>query len=431
MLYRSTNGKAPKVGFLDTLMRGIAPDGGLYMPDGFPIGLEIDGGSFPDRAGQLLWNFVPRNGLNRICCEAFNFPVPLVQLSENLFVLELFHGPTLSFKDFGARFMAQAITGWGCIAEGDKLNIVVATSGDTGSAVANAFHQVPGVNVFVLYPKGRITELQEKQMATLGGNVFALKVDGDFDDCHRVAKEVLNEGITKGRKKLKLSSANSINPGRLLPQMSYYLEAKHQLRWKYGRDEDSVFVVPSGNFGNLTAGLFAGKMGVKAKKMVAAVNLNSRVPEYLEIGRLPEAGTIPTVSNSMDVGRPSNWARVIDFFHCCLPDMNDAITAMMVNGHDTLMAITNTHKKFKYIIDPHTAVGMRAAEEIMTKGFDKDPIIVLSTAHPAKFRESVEPAIGEKVELPERLAAVLEKKNLSIEIEPDKKVLTKIIKAAQ
>ncbi len=428
MKYYSTEHESPRVRFSEALMRGLAPDGGLYMPDSFPVGLEIDGGNFADRACQLLGSFVPRRGLDRLCADAFNFPVPLRRLSENLFVLELFHGPTLSFKDFGARFMARAISGYA--EKGGKLNIIVATSGDTGSAVASAFFGVPGVNVFVLYPKGRVTELQEKQMATLGGNVFALRVNGDFDDCHRMAEDTLKDAVL--RERLRLSSANSINIGRLLPQMSYYLEAKEKLRWKYGRAERPIFVVPSGNFGNLTAGLFVHRMGsLPAELFVAAVNINSQIPEYLATGHLGSTKTIPTLSSAMDVGRPKNWARIVELFGGDRSRINNAIKAVMVNGHDTEMTMRSIYENFGYIVDPHTAVGLHAAAEIAKRGFSRTPIVVLSTAHPAKFRESVERVIREPVEIPERLVAVMAKDNLSIGIEPVKEVLVKIIKAAQ
>lgn len=430
MKYYSTKRKSPKVKFGEALERGIAPDGGLYMPDNFPVGLKIEGGNFADRASQLLRSFMPHHGLDKLCVDAFNFPVPLRRLSENLFVLELFHGPTLSFKDFGARFMARAMALWVSSGDDRKLNVIVATSGDTGSAVANAFFGVPGTNVFVLYPKGRVTDLQEKQMATLRGNIFALEVDGDFDDCQRIAKEALNDAAL--RRQFRLSSANSINPGRLLPQMPYYLEAAEKLRWKYGRAERPIFVVPSGNFGNLTAGLFAHRTGsLPVKFFVAAVNLNSRVPEYLATGTFGSVKTIPTLSNAMDVGLPSNLARIVDLFGGDRSQMNEAIKAVMVNGHNTEEAISETYKNFDYVIDPHTAVGMRAAAEIAKLRFFETPIIVLSTAHPAKFRESVEKVIGAPVEIPERLAAVAGKEKLSIGIEAKKDVLVKIIKAAQ
>lgn len=429
MLYRSTERKAEKVDFHTALKRGNAPDGGLYVPDWFSIGLQIDGESFPDRAGQLLWNFVPRNGLNKLCHEVFNFPVPLRKLSDNLFVLELFHGPTLSFKDFGARFMASSIVNGCCVLGGRKLNIVVATSGDTGSAVANSFYGVPGVNVFVLYPKGRISALQEKQMTTLGDNIFALAVSGDFDDCSRITNEVLDDPDL--RDKFSISSANSINIGRLLPQMTYYWEAQHQLRLKYGRSEKPIFVVPSGNFGNLTAGLYARKMGVHSELMVAAVNTNSRIPEYLATGKLRTSKTAPTLSSAMDVDRPRNWDRVVDFFDGDRIKLNCALRAVTVSDYDTKAAIFAAHERFGYVADPHTAVGLFAADGVAKSGFSKTPIIVLSTAHPAKFPEIVEGVIRQPVSIPESLVDVSKMKNLSIGIESDKNVLVKFIKAAQ
>lgn len=428
MLYRSTEGGPLRVPFFNALLDGLAPDKGLYMPDNFPVSLEIDGETFPDRACQLLWNFVPRNGLSRLCHEVFNFPVPLKQIGDNLFISELFHGPTLSFKDFGARFMARAMA----VANGGSgkvVNIVVATSGDTGSAVASAFHNVPWFRVFVLYPKGRVTDFQEKQMTTLGGNVSALEVAGDFDDCQRIAKELL--GDRELSKELNLSSANSINIGRLLPQMTYYLEATHQLRCKYGRKERPIVVVPSGNFGNLTAGMFARKMGVPIEFFVAAVNINSAIPDYLATGKLHAPETTPTISNAMDVGNPSNWRRIVDLYGGDRAKILNILKAITADDNETKEAMFRCHDQCGYIADPHTSVGLYAADRVAKMGFSKTPIIVLSTAHPAKFRETVEGVLRVPVPLPPVLAEVMKKEKLSVKVAPNKEEVVKRIKAAQ
>ncbi len=426
MKYYSTGGEAPKVSFRRALLNGLAPDGGLYMPEDLPA-REIDGLSFPERAAQALAGFVPSRGLLKICHSAFDFQVPLRELSNNLFVLELFHGPTLSFKDFGARFMARQMSV--ALKQGQRLNIIVATSGDTGSAVASGFYGVPGVNVFVLYPKGRVTELQERQMTTLGGNIHALEIRGDFDDCQRVAKELLGDVRLRGE--LSLSSANSINIGRLLPQMSYYFEAAEKLRWKYGRSEKPIIVVPSGNFGNLTAGFFAKKIGLPSELMVAAVNVNSGIPGYLATKSLVVSKTVPTLSNAMDVGNPSNWGRIVDHFGGDPAKIANSLKAIAVTDRETEATIFSIHEKYGYFVDPHTAVGLRAAEEIAKRGFSRTPIVVLSTAHPAKFRETVERVTRRTLEIPDRLAAVLGRSKHKISVTPKAEEVARIIKATQ
>lgn len=429
MLYRSTELRSPKVGFLEALMNGLAPDGGLYMPESLPPEITgIASYDFPDDAAAILDGFVPEENLLNICHEVFSFPVPLKKIADNLFVLELFHGPTLSFKDFGARFMAREMAAANR-SSGKVLNIIVATSGDTGSAVASAFHNVPGIKVFILYPSGRVTDLQEKQMATLGGNVSALEVAGDFDDCQRIAKEILND--PKLRRNFLLSSANSINIGRLLPQMTYYFWAHKLLQQEHHVLRRPIFVVPSGNFGNLTAGLFARKMGLPSELFVAAVNSNSAVPEYLATGNLSEKKTAPTLSNAMDVGNPSNWARIMDLYEYDRAKLQTVLRVVSVTDKETRQTIFRTHDRYGYVADPHTAVGLRAAEKLKQQGFAKTPIIVLSTAHPAKFRETVEDILRVSVEIPQRLAEVANKDKQSIPVEPSKEAVVKIIKTAR
>jgi len=368
--------------------------------------------------------------------------VPLVKLDENLYILELFHGPTLSFKDFGARFMARAMSYYASnsehrISNRKGLNIIVATSGDTGGAVASGFYGLSNIKVFVLYPSRRVSELQEKQIATLGKNVVALEVKGDFDDCQRLAKAVLAD--PKLRSKINLSSANSINIGRLLPQMFYYFLGHAQylgLRKSYGLAKSldrPVFVVPSGNFGNLTAGLFAERVGLPIGKFIAAVNTNSGVPEYLRSGKLKVKKTRPTLSSAMDVGNPSNWARIMDLYGGRRDAIKGDIDAIAVSDAETKKTIRDIYKKFGYIIDPHTAVGVAAALRTKISG----PKIVLATAYPAKFKEVVESAIGKKIPLPPQLARragfefcspkIQKKKKQSIVIEPKKEELHKIL----
>lgn len=417
MKFYSTNKKSKPVDFKIALLRGLAEDGGLFMPEKF-------GKFFLLNFSEILGKFIdiPRQQLNKIIRDSFNpdafkvgagFPAPLVRLNANLYILELFNGPTLSFKDFGARFMARAMNYY-LKKSRQTLNIIVATSGDTGSAVASGFYGLSNIKVFVLYPSKRISELQEKQIATFGKNIVALEVKGDFDDCQRLAKQALNDESL--RAKMNLSSANSINVGRLLPQMFYYFSGYRQFQTLYPKPYtlNPIFVVPSGNFGNLTAGFFAKKSGLPVQKFIAAVNINSGVPEYLKTGHLPERKTKMTYSNAMDVGTPSNWARILDLYGK-LEKLNHDLKAITVSESETVKTIRQIYKKYEYVLDPHTAVGVAAA----LKSKSKEPKIVLATAHPAKFKEIVEKAIGVKLVLPKALARIAKKPKKSILIGTD------------
>lgn len=461
MRFYSTNKKSPSTDFKDALLSGLASDGGLFMPEEFPalskaFFANLDKYSFNDIALAVLRNFItdiPERDLKKIIADAYspraftaseNSPAPLVKLDKNLFILELFHGPTLSFKDFGARFMARMMNYY-LTREKKNLNIIVATSGDTGSAVAHGFYGLSNIKVFVLYPKGRVTILQEKQMATLGKNIIVLEVKGDFDDCQALAKTAL--GDNELRQKINLSSANSINIGRLLPQMLYYFWAYGQLQKnlmtptsilpRKKREEKGggcTFIVPSGNFGNLTAGMFAHRLGLPVDKFIAAVNINSGVPEFLRTGVLPEHTTEQTISNAMDVGYPSNFARILDLYNYVellsdrtitrhtiklksrIPELlNKDLKSLMITDKETKKTINKIYKKYNYIADPHTAVGIAAAEKISSRprSSSRSPFIVLSTAHPAKFRETVEEAIGKPIKLPPALRACVGKKKNS------------------
>ena len=428
MKFYSTNKQSKPVDFKTALLRGLADDGGRFMPEKF-------GRFLPSNFSEILGKFIdiPRRQLNKIIQDSFNFPVPLVRLSENLYILELFHGPTFSFKDFGARFMARTMNYY-LQKSRQTLNIIVATSGDTGSAVASGFYGLSNIKVFVLYPSKRISELQEKQIATFDKNITALEVKGDFDDCQRLAKQAL--GDNKLREKNNFSSANSINIGRLLPQMFYYFSGYQQLQILYPKPHtpNPVFIVPSGNFGNLTAGFFAKKLGLRVKKFIAAVNINSGVPQYLKNGRLPVKKTKMTFSNAMDVGNPSNWARVLDLYGISTRNINanDAkfkklkqdLEAIAVSEVETAKTIRTIYKKYGYILDPHTAVGVAVA--IKSKN-SQSPKIILATAHPAKFKEIVEKAIGRKIALPKDLAMIAKKPKKSILIGKEYNELKKIL----
>ncbi len=429
MKFYSTNHKSPEVDFETALMRGLAEDGGLYMPQEWPRPFLQAHKVF--KVHQVLKEFIdiPETDLKKIIKDAFSFPVPLKKLNKNLYILELFHGPTLSFKDFGARFMARAMDFF--VARNQKLdargklNIIVATSGDTGSAVASAFYGLKNINVFILYPSKRISPLQEKQIATFGKNIFALEVKGDFDDCQKLAKQALSD--TEIRKKINLSSANSINIGRLLPQMFYYFSGYQQFQSLNSKSyiPDPYFVVPSGNFGNLTAGLFAKKIGLPVKKFIAAVNINSGVPEYLKTGNLPIKETKMTFSNAMDVANPSNWARILDLYQNNLTAIKKDLEAITVSEAETKKTIGEVYKKYGYIADPHTAVGLAAAKKASL--WLSSSFVVLATAHPAKFPEIVEKTIGKKVFLPSALRTASQKPQNSTLISKRYQDLSKLL----
>lgn len=413
-------------------MSGLASDGGLFLPESFPrlpkaFLLNLKGKSFEEIALAVSRKYIrdiPEKDLKKIIRESFNFDIPLKNISEDLYVLELFHGPTLAFKDFGARFMARLMNYYmKKNPGGGKLNIIVATSGDTGSAVARGFYGLSNVNVFVLYPSKRVTDLQEKQMATLGGNITAIEVRGSFDDCQRLAKQALNDPELKSR--IVVSSANSINFGRLLPQSFYYFHGVSQLL-KLTDDKAMsgvVFCVPSGNFGNLTAGLMAKRMGLNVSGFIAATNFNDVVPRYLQSGKFVSRVSRQTISNAMDVGNPSNFARMTEMFHDNVKQMRKEILGFMVSDEETRKTIRNVYRETNYLIDPHTAVGISAS----VKCGLKNPIIVLSTAHPAKFRDAVEPVIGKKISLPPALRAIMNKTKKSVLMKDNPEELKKII----
>ena len=412
MKFYSTNKRSSPVDFKTALLRGLAGDGGLFMPAEFPAA---------DNFEKAIGNFseIPKLELKNILSDAFDFPAPIKKLDEKISILEIFHGPTLSFKDFGARFMARAMNYY--LKESSKnLNIIVATSGDTGSAVASGFYGLSNIKVFVLYPSGRVSDIQEKQIATFGGNVTALEVKGDFDDCQKLAKTALADESL--REKINLSSANSINIGRLLPQMSYYFNQQ-----PVASSQLPIFVVPSGNFGNLTAGLFAKKCGLSVEKFIAAVNINSSIPEYLLTGKTKIKRTKLTASNAMDVGNPSNWARIEDLYGNNREAILEDVEAIPVTDDETRQTIREIYEKYNYVLDPHAAVGVAAAL--------KSPLveskIVLATAHPAKFKEIVEGAIGKKIPLPPQLVEVCRKTKQGIVIGKNYKQLQELLITSQ
>lgn len=417
MRYRSTAGKAPLTSLRGAVLRGLAPDGGLYMP------VEIARRSpqeleefrrlpFSEVCFRVVRPFatpdVPDAVLRQIVSEAMNFPVELVSLSPALHILELFHGPTLAFKDFGARFLAR-LMGYFVRGETRPLKVLVATSGDTGGAVAHGFLGVPGIRVVILYPSKRVSEAQEKQFTTLGENVTALEVAGSFDDCQRLVKQAFSDDeLTKH---VPLTSANSINIGRLLPQMFYYMAAYRQLPLASG---PLIVSVPSGNFGNLTAGIFAKRIGLPITMFVASTNANDVVPEYLRSGEFHPRAAMPTVSNAMDVGNPNNFPRLLDLCGGELESVRREIWGHAATDDETIAQMKSIHDRFGYIADPHTAVGVLGWEAYKRAHSGSSRGLVLATAHAAKFADVVERAIGTAPPLPDRLAAYLTRQKLSV-----------------
>lgn len=416
MRYRSTGRQAPLTSLRGAVLRGLAPDGGLYMPAEIarhsPEELEeFRGLPFTEVCFRVVRPFagaeVPEEVLWQVVSESVNFPVKLVSLSPGLHILELFHGPTLAFKDFGARFMAR-LMGYFVRGETRPLTVLVATSGDTGSAVAHGFLRVPGIRVVILYPSKKISEAQEKQFTTLGENITALEVAGTFDDCQRLVKQAFSDAPLN--KRTFLTSANSINVGRLLPQMFYHVAAYRQLPVA---SVPLIVSVPSGNFGNLTAGIFAKRIGLPVSKFVASTNVNDVVPEYLRSGKFQPHAAVSTLSNAMDVGNPNNFPRLLDLCRNNLSNVQKEIWGHGSTDEETLAAMKMLNERFGYIADPHTAVGFLGWEAYKRGHPEAAQGLVLATAHPAKFADVVKRAIGQAPPLPDRLAAYLKLPKLS------------------
>ena len=414
MRFVSVVGKSPPVPFRDALFAGLAPDGGLYVPEQLPAVVQMTASpevDLPSVAFDVTSPFIddiPHEALRRIAASALAFPVPLVRLSPRVHILELFHGPTLAFKDVGARFMAHTL-GFFLEKEQEHLSLIVATSGDTGSAVAHGFFGVPRIDVYILYPSGKISELQEQQMTTLGGNIHAVEVVGTFDDCQRLVKETFRTRAITSRK--RITTANSINVGRLIPQIAYYYWAIVQLQSLYQIHDGPTVVVPSGNFGNLTAAMYARTMGATIARCVAATNANDVVPRFLLSGHLETQASVRTYSNAMDVGDPSNLARLR---HLSGDEtLRRQLLAASVSDEETLDEMRRTFDETGIVLDPHTAVGVRVARNTPAPV----PVIVPATAHPAKFPEVVRKALAQSIPTPPVLAEALNKKKTSIRID--------------
>lgn len=394
-----------KATFAEAMTRSLAPDGGLYVPETLPVFADVDrllGRRWLERSIEilirLLGDEVEPEAIAGVARDAFDFPVPVVQVEEDVWSLELFHGPSLAFKDFGARFLARMLRPQH---EG-PLTILTATSGDTGAAVASAFWRVPNIRAVILYPEGRVSPLQERQFAALGENVLALAVEGSFDDCQTLAKACFADSELSAD--LGLTSANSINIARLLAQTLYYFEAVAALRLQ-GLEDPPVISVPSGNFGNLCAGLYAQRMGLPVRIFVAATNTNTTVPDFLETGEYHPRPSIATLSNAMDVGAPSNWERIHHLFDGNLQAIRQALRWGSLDDEATRAAIRDLDSR-GHLVDPHGAVAYAVLRNALRSG---ETGVFLATAHPAKFKEALEPVLGRDIPLPASLSRLLDR----------------------
>ena len=422
MKYYSTNRQAPMATLHEAVVKGLASDKGLYMPEAIkPLPKEffdeIENLSFQEIAYRVADAFfgedIPADVLKQIVYDTLSFDVPAVRVTDNIYSLELFHGPTLAFKDVGARFMARLL-GYFIRQEGqEQVNVLVATSGDTGSAVANGFLGVEGIHVYVLYPKGKVSAIQEKQFTTLGQNITAIEVDGVFDDCQALVKSAFMDKELNAH--MKLTSANSINVARFLPQAFYYFYAYAQLK-KLGKADELVICVPSGNFGNITAGFFGKHMGLPVKRFIAANNRNDIFYNYLQTGVYSPKPSVATIANAMDVGDPSNFARVIDLYKESHAAIKADISGTTYTDEQISETVKQAYEETGYLLDPHGACGYRALAE----GLQPEEVgVFLETAHPAKFLETVEGIIGDKVEIPVKLQEFMKGTKQSVPMTKD------------
>lgn len=419
MNFYSLNNPSATVSFKEATIRGQAPDKGLYFPVSIPslsadLLHNIDTLSREELAFQVIRPYtgdtLPEKELRRIVAETINFDFPLVPIAPDTWSLELFHGPTLAFKDVGARFMSRCL-GYFVQDNPKPVTVLVATSGDTGGAVASGFYDVPGVKVVILYPSGKVSSVQQLQLTTYGKNITALEVDGSFDDCQHMVKEAFADSTL--RERLFLTSANSINVARWLPQQFYYFFA-----WQQWADKahPPVISVPSGNFGNICAGLMAWRSGLPVKHFIAACNANDTVPVYLQTGRYETRTASPTLSNAMDVGNPSNFIRILEIFDKQLPSLKTTVSSVSISDEETITAIRDLYNHHHYLPDPHGAVGWLALNRWLAQ-HPGDKGLFLETAHPVKFYDTVEPIIGDKIPLPQVVAALLDKQKQSNKME--------------
>lgn len=417
MKFYSTNNHQLKVDVREAVTKGLAPDNGLFMPETIPALPSDFFARLPEMSFQemglavaqnLLSGSIPDDELRRIVAHTLSFDAPVVEVEENIYALELFHGPTMAFKDFGARFMSQLL-GYFARQQDREIVILVATSGDTGSAVANGFLDVKGTRVVVLYPSGKVSDIQEKQFTTLGSNITALEVDGTFDDCQRLVKTAfLDEDL---KKQYFLTSANSINIARLIPQSFYFFYSFAKLQ---GLRKPLVYCVPSGNFGNITGGLLAQRMGLPIKHFVAATNTNDIVPQFLRTHKLVPRPSQMTISNAMDVGSPSNVVRMLDLFNGDVNKLARAVTGYSFSDEETRAAMRLVFATSEYTLDPHGAVGYLGIKKYLREVGEDATGVFLETAHPAKFKEVVEETLGREIGIPATLQRFLTKKKETI-----------------
>lgn len=420
MNFYNIHNKRERVSFKTGVLKGSASDQGLFFPEYIPVLPDsffrrLESMTLPDVATSVLKSFMEDDfsdkDLQDICGSAFNFPIPLNPIDDHLYVLELFHGPSLAFKDIGARFLAEVLKKIAFEQEG-SITVLVATSGDTGSAVAKSFYNVEGVDVVLLYPSGKVSPLQEKTLTTMDGNIHALEIDGTFDDCQKLVKTAFSDQDLKAHK--NLTSANSINIGRFLPQVVYYFWAWSQIPPE--QRENVLFSVPSGNYGNISAGILAYKMGLPVRKFIAAANVNRVFPDYLNTGHYEPRAAIPTLSNAMDVGDPSNFIRVMELFGHSHEQVVHMISGHVASDEETLKAIQELYHQKHYLSDPHGAVGYLGATS--TKKIHSASVF-LETAHPAKFKDTVESAIHDEIELPPYLKEIQNMPKKAVQLPPD------------
>jgi threonine synthase len=422
MKFYSTNNRGVRVSLRDAVVKGLAPDNGLYMPETIPILRDefirnLDHLSLQDVALEvshaLIGDEIPGDELKRIVNHTIQFDAPVVEVEDNVYALELFHGPTLAFKDFGARFMSQLLR-YFASQQDKEITILVATSGDTGSAVANGFLGVDGTRVVVLYPSGKVSDIQEKQFTTLGQNITALEVKGTFDDCQALVKKAfLDKDL---QKQLFLTSANSINIARLIPQSFYYFHAFGQVK---NKNLPVVFSVPSGNFGNLTGGLIAKRMGLPVHRFLACTNANDVVPEYLKTKLFSPRSSVATISNAMDVGNPSNFTRLLDLYSGDYEAITKDTQGYSFTDEETSAAMYDVLRANGYLLDPHGAIGYLGIKAFQEEANHPFTGIFLETAHPGKFKEVVEEAVGGEMQLPSALEEFQKGEKQSIKISSD------------
>ncbi len=418
--YFSLNNSAPKVGFKQAVINGLAPDRGLYFPEKIEplppsffdkiINLSDEEIAF-EAIRQFVGHDIPEKELKKIIKETLCFPFPVLELEENISTLELFHGPTMAFKDVGARFLARCL-GYFNKKNTQKVTVLVATSGDTGGAVASGFLGVKGVEVVILYPSGKVSEVQEKQLTTLGQNITALEVNGVFDDCQEMVKSAFLD--VDLNKEMQLTSANSINIARWLPQMFYYFFAYKTLKIR-GQEKEIAFAVPSGNFGNICAGIMAKQLGLPIKHLVAGTNVNDTIPRFMETGLYEPKPSTATISNAMDVGNPSNFIRIQKLVNFDKVKLSTFFSSTSYNDKQTKQALKTLYKNTQYVADPHGAVGYLALKDFLEE-HPQHYGVFLETAHPVKFLDTVESTIGIKVEIPQQIQEVMNKEKEAFSI---------------